>query len=408
MKGTKLIPVVLMDCDIRSIEGVISSYGRRGVEVIALSAQRDTPPPAFKSKYVRHTYYSPKVSESPAYLDFLLELPHRGVLVYSSDAGAEFVSQHQEVLRRAGYRLNIAAYETFRRGFDKDKIFKECQACGVPTMKTKEIESVEDLYAAAEAFGLPLILKPTRLAGGAYRKVTDTESIPEVYAYMRALIRSEEHAAQQSCLIAQEFVAHHHQDIYCCETYYPANRSERRFLSIQKVRPNINYDGTVGSRLYAGQTVEQPELERLSAQILDHLGWKGFAHLDWLYSQKYERFLLCEINPRLPGFSNFTTAVGFDMAWYYYADLTARQAKPFRFRRALYFEALRHPGDLTTNLLAVKKGHLSLWAFLQPYLKIFTFRYKVVMDVYYGADLGLTWANYKISFRNLLKKISRP
>jgi len=274
-------------------------------------------------------------------------------------------------------------------------------------MQTREVHGLDDVYAAERELGLPLILKPTRLAGGRYRKIRQAAEIPEAYAEMAALIGSDEFAAQQSDLIVQEFIEHRYDDIYCCESYYARSHSERQFLSIRKVRPNINYDGTVGSRLYAGKTVKSPELERYTRRILDHLNWTGFAHLDWLYSKKHDSYLLCEINPRLPGFSNFITALGFDMGWDYYADLTGAPREAFRFKRALYFEALRHPGDLTTNLLAVKNGYLNPWAYFGSYFKILTLRYKVVFDVFYGSDPQLTWENYKISFRNLANKVKK-
>ena len=406
MPETKqLPPAILMDCDIRSIEGVISSFGKRGVEVIALTAQ-SAPPPAFKSRYVKAKYQSPTVWQEEAYLQFLVDLPHRGVLVYSSDAGAEFVSKNKEAIQEAGFLINVADFELFKRAFNKDEIYKECQASGVPTMATKEVNSIQDIYDAVEEIGFPLLLKPTRLAGGKYLKIKRQEDIAPMYQEMMDLIHSEEYEVQQSDLIIQEFIVHHYTDIYCCESYYPINNKDHDFLSIRKVRPNINYDGTVGSRLHAGITLRLPELERQTKQILDYLNWQGFAHLDWLYSEKHQQFLLCEINPRLPGFSNFVTSIGFDMAWYYYADLVGLQPKKYKFKRALYFEAWRHPGDLTTNLLAVFKGHLSFWSYLWSYLKIFSFRYKVVFDVFYSRDFKLTWENYKISFRNLRRKIN--
>lgn len=396
-----------MDCEIRAIEGVIGAFGKRGVEVIALSSQQETPPPAFRSRYVSRAYVSPTISEERAYLEFLLQLPHRGVLVYSSDAGAEFASKYREEIRRAGYLVNIPDIGTFRKAFNKDCIYKVCAECGVPTMQTREVAALEDVYAAQREIGLPLILKPTRLAGGRYRKIAKAEEIPAAYEEMTELVRSAEFAAQQSGLIVQEFVEHGYDDIYCCESYYGLRHPGRRFLSIRKIRPNINYDGTTGSRLHAGETIQSPELERHTERLLDHLNWTGFAHLDWLYSKKREKFLLCEINPRLPGFSNFITAVGFDMAWDYYTDLTGLPRAPFRYKRALYFEALRHPGDLTTNLLAVKNGYLKPGAYFGSYLKVLTLRYKVVFDVFYGSDPGLTWENYKISFRNLARKVKR-
>ena len=272
-------------------------------------------------------------------------------MVYSSDAGAEFVSRYKTEIQQAGYLINISDFATFKRAFDKDRIYLECLACGVPTMKTKEVHKIEDIYTAVEEIGFPLFLKPTRLAGGHHYVIKTTEDIPPAFEEMNALIQSEKYAAQKSKLIVQETITYGYDDIYCCESYYPVKGLGRDFLSIQKLRPNINYDGSVGSRVHVGKTIKSPELEKYTQLILDHLDWKGFAHLDWLYSKKHQSFLLCEINPRLPGFSNFITSIGFDMAWNYYADLTKEAAIPFRFKNALYFEALRHPGGFNNKFI---------------------------------------------------------
>jgi predicted ATP-grasp superfamily ATP-dependent carboligase len=398
--------VILMDCEIRSIEGIISSFGKRGIKIIALTAEKDNPP-GFKSKYVRYTYNTPEVREEQEYLKFLIDLPHRGVLVYSSDSGAEFVSRYKCEIQDAGYLINIPDIETFRTAFNKDSIFKVCAECGVPTMRTKDVYSIDDIYSAFEEIGLPLILKATRLAGGRYWKIKDSKDIPLAYKEMNRLIQSEEFEVKKSGLIIQEYIEHEYDEIYCCESYYSLKHVSYGFLSIQKLRPDINYDGTVGSRLFVGETIALPELELFTKRILDHLNWNGFAHLDWLYSKKHQSFLLCEINPRLPGFSNFITKIGFDMAWYYYTDLTKMDKPLYRFKRALYFEALRHPGDLTTNLLAVINGHLNVWSYIKPYVKTLTLKYTVVFDVFYGTDLSLTWENYKIAIRSIVKRIGK-
>ncbi|MCB9302691.1 MAG: hypothetical protein H6566_18770 [Lewinellaceae bacterium] len=404
MNKSTNVPVILMDCEHRSIQGVISSFGKRGIEIVALSAQRENPPPAFRSKYVDHTYFSPTVWEEEAYLKFLIDLPHRGVLLFSTDSAAQYVSKYKRQIQDAGYLVNILDYEILRKSFDKDSIYRVCKEIGVPTIKTKEVNSIEDIYSAAEEIGYPLLLKPTRLAGARFQKIDKLEDIPRAYELMNGMIHSEQFAPQESGMIVQEYIIYDFNDIYCIECYFSRDQSSKEILVIEKIRPDINYDGTVGSRIYAGKTIRSADLERLTQQVLDHFNWTGIANVDWLYSKKYDDYLLCEINPRLPGFSNFPTKIGFEMAWYYYADLTDTPREAFQFKPALYFEALRHPGDLTSNLVAVFKGHLSLWGFIKPYLKMFTGRYQVVFDVYYGADFGLTWENYKISINNLIKK----
>ncbi len=389
------VPAILLDCDTRAIEGVISSFGKRNIPVIALSAEPD--PPAFHSRYVRKRYHSPPVWEEKAYLKFLIELPERGVLLYSDDASATFVSKHREELLDAGFPLNVLGIDRFYRGFDKGQLAAAAKQAGVPTIPTETVRSLADLQRAWETLDTPIILKATRLAGGKFEIIRHAKDLAPAYDIMQALIRAEGYAHMESELIAQEFITYDYDEIYCCEAFYTLRAEPVGFLSLHKIRPNINRDGTAGGRMFAGETERNETLEQHTRTILDHLGWRGLAHLDWIYSRKYQQYLLCEINPRLPGFSNLLTKVGFEMAYYYYADLCELPIPPYQYQAARYHEALRMPGDITTGVYAMLKGYLSPGPFLASYWRSFTSPDPVYFDIHYPDDPGFTrrsWADH--------------
>ncbi|WP_017732517.1 ATP-binding protein [Nafulsella turpanensis] len=403
------IPVILLDCDTRAIEGVIHSFGKRKIPVIALSSKHQ--PPAFYSRYVKYKYQSPPVSREEEYLTFLLNLPHRGVLLYSDDASAAFVNRYAARLRENGYLLNTPDAKTFEDGFDKASLARAAKAANVPVIPTIEVKKLEDLQEAWEQLEKPIILKATRLAGGKFIQIHRQEELKKAFEEMDALIHSPAHRHMQSGLIAQEFIYYNYDEIYCCESYYTSDSKAAGFLSIHKIRPNINKDGTAGGRLFAGESVEDPVLKAHTKALLDHLQWKGMAHLDWIYSKKYQQYLLCEINPRLPGFSNFLTKVGFEMAYFYYADLCGQALPEVKFEKALYFEALRMPGDITTGIYAISKGYLPLKSFVASYLQLLSFKHNVCFDILYKSDPGFTlksWSEHlsymlKRPFRSLMK-----
>ena len=395
-------PVILLDCDVRAIEGVIYSFGQRKIPVVALSAQPN--PPAFRSRYVHRIYQSPPVAQEQAYLDFLVRLPERGVLLYADDASATFASKHRDRLLEHGFLINILAPGDFYRGFDKGQLAEAAADVAVPVIPTLTVRSRADLQTAWEQWGAPMILKATRLAGGKFEIIRQPEDLDSAYRTMHTLIHAEGYAHMQSGLIAQEFIHYAYDEIYCCEAFYTTASEPTGFLSIHKIRPNINRDGTAGGRLFAGETLVDPTLEAHTRTILDHLRWQGPAHLDWIYSPKYQQYLLCEINPRLPGFSNLLTKVGFEMAYYYYADLCELPVPAYRFRRALYFEALRMPGDITTGVYAILKGYLSARSFVSSYLRLLTFRHPVYFDIFYPSDPAFTRRSWSDQLRYLIKR----
>lgn len=307
-------------------------------------------------------------------------------------------------MRQAGFLINIAEADVFDRGFDKAQLFLATQQAEVPTIPTVIVEQLADLEEAWQTLDKPMILKATRLAGGKFQIIRRAADLPAAYRTMTTLIRSEAHRHMQSGLIAQEFIEYRYDEIYCCEAYYTTRAAPTGFLSIHKIRPNINHDGTAGGRLFAGETVQDQALEQHTRRLLDHLGWKGMAHLDWLYSRKYQQYLLCEINPRLPGFSNLLTKVGFEMAYYYYADLCGLPIPPYEFQRAKYFEALRMPGDITTGVYAILKGYLPARSFIHSYLSLLTFRHRVCLDIFYRHDPAFTLKSWSEHAAYLLKR----
>ena len=397
---TKPVPVIILDCNIRATEGIIYSFGSRGIPVVALSSEKN--PPAFYSKYVTQKYISPKVQDEKALLKFLLNLPVKGVLLYSDDASILFVSKNLEALKKAGYLINAPEYSKLIEGFDKGMLFEATQKCNVPTIPTVRIHQFEDIYTAWEKLDKPIIFKPTRLAGGKFTMVKEKSELEIAYNKIYDLVNDDEYKNMESEIIAQEFLEYDYDDIYCCESYYTKDNKAVGFLSIHKIRPNINKDGTAGGRLYAGETIKNKDLEYFTKTILDYLQWNGLAHLDWFYSHKYKQYLLCEINPRLPGFSNLVTKVKFDMAYYYYADLLDLPIPVFQFKKALYFEALRMPGDITGGFYAIMKGYIKFNSFIKSYLNIL--KHPTYFDVLYKNDPWfniMSWKNFLI---HLLKR----
>lgn len=397
------VPVILLDCDLRATEGVISSFGKRGIPIIGLSSKKR--PPAFHSRYIKKKYQSPPVSQKEAYLDFLLNLSERGVLLYSDDASASFVVEHASSLSAAGYLMNVAPPNVFWQGFDKGQLACAANEADIPVIPTVIVQSLEDLQKAWDSLDKPIILKATRLAGGKFELIHEQEELKPAFELMHSLIHAEGYAHMQSGLIAQEFIHYDYDEIYCCESYYTTQSKPSGFLSIHKIRPNINKNGTAGGRLFAGETIQNTALEEHTQSLLDHLQWKGFAHLDWIYSRKYQQYLLCEINPRLPGFSNLLTKVGFDLAYYYYADLCGYSVKPYQYKKALYFEALRMPGDITTGIYAIMKGYLPLKPFLYSYARLLSGRHNVYLDIFYGSDPAFTAASWS---EHLFYMMRRP
>ncbi len=370
MTNQPAIPAIILDCDFRSQSGIIQSFGRKGIPVTALSSKEDCP--AFHSRYVTKKIQSPSLDNGEdKYIDFLLNLPEKGVLIYSNDPCAVAIAKHQQRLKDAGYLLTISDPILLEETFDKWECYKLATSLDIPMPKTQLVESVNDIFEAWDTFEKPVILKGTTLAGGMYHKLTKKNQIEECWDRINKTVNHQAYASRMSRIILQEWHQYPMTDNWSCETVYDPNSQAAGFFTIQRTRCSLNEDGTYSSRLFAGHFAPCPELVEKTKKILSEMKWRGFAHVEYFYVPNKKAFMLTEVNPRLPGYSYYPSSAGFDMAYYYYASLTGIPFnKPTTFKPSIYLETFHYPGDFTSGIIHILKGNISLLPFLNSYLQL--------------------------------------
>ncbi|MEI8349370.1 MAG: hypothetical protein WCI77_04365 [Candidatus Omnitrophota bacterium] len=399
------IPVILADSELRSQEGLLASFGIRRIPIIALSSVSNST--AFKSRFVSKSVISPSVEKGKEYIKFLLDLPYRGVLIYSGDISAELISESQAELIHGGYSLNIAELDTFEKVFDKWQCYTYCKSIGINTPQSFLADTIENTEKGWKALSENCIIKATRLAGGIYRKVENKNNLESNYKEMENIISSPQNKYRKSSLMTQEVIECGIRDIWCSESLYNKRGECAGVLCIQKIRTCFNSDGTFGSRLYVGKVIGNRRLEELTKKLLNNLHWKGFVHLDWIFSKKEQDYFLTDFNPRLPGFSNLLFRSGFDIGYGYYADLLNLPTSVTT-KKCIYFECFRVPGDISGGIGAIAKKRITLKEFIFPYFYISNPNYKKVFDVFMLEDplyTFLSWCKDTSSF--LIRKFGR-
>lgn len=253
----------------------------------------------------------------------------------------------------------------------------------------------------------PFIIKATTLAGGNYVKISKPCEVMAAYEKMSELISRPENIPLQPRLLAQEWLEYEMEDIWCVEAYYDQKGKARGFFPIKKARTVIYKDGTYGSRLYAGESMANDILTESTRRLLDSLEWKGLAHLDWVYCRDKGQYYLTEINPRLPGFSFFPSQAGFEMGYYYYADLTGQPFECHHTDNTLYFETLRYPGDLSSAMAACFRKQYSFLKLCKSYARIFTEKKSVVMDYFNSRDIKMTVCNLLLIIKTICAELRK-
>lgn len=394
---------ILPNCNVRAMEGVISSLGKKGIPVIGLSTVSKCS--AFHSKYVVKKIITPPTTNEDDFLDFLISKVPKGILYASDDQTTLLFSKNADLLKKEGFLINVPEYLQLKTGFDKWLCFKKASSIGIPCALSYKISCRNDLDFVKKNMPIPFILKATTLAGGNYVKVVNIKELETAYSTIKATIEKQKNCILDPEIIAQEWLEYEMEDIWCLESYYDKTGVPKGFMPVRKVRTEIKPDGTYGSRVYAGEACSCPELISLSRKLLDSLDWQGFAHFDWIYSSKKSRFFLTEINPRLPGFSFYPSNAGFEMAWYYYADLAGLPYHVPKPTPSLYFEPLRYPGDLTSAVSTVLRGQYSLKKIFSSYARIFSETKPVVFDFFDTNDLRMTTYNIFLMISKMLREV---
>ncbi|QFS86934.1 MULTISPECIES: ATP-grasp domain-containing protein [unclassified Marinobacter] len=397
-------PVYLMDCEQRCAEGVLYSLARNGCRVIGLTSVS-----FFPMRFSRHLaswYSSPTLSEGfEEYLQFLKSLPEAGVILPSGDLSVKFLARYFRELTDAGFMLSVPGTGDLETLFDKLSCNRACANAGIPVAKTWSLSELEDDPTIIERLRWPVIVKPTALAGGNYRKVEETGELEQAIDYISGIVQKESVRLNESGVVIQEWIDSGMTDNWSCDVFCDSQGRIVDHVTIQRVRTSLNEKGTPTSRMYCGVFQPEPRLLERTEQLLKAHRWKGFAHVEYIYCSRDEEFYLTEVNPRLPGYSYLLSATGHEQGWYYVADLIGvdydSQGKD---SGVVYFESLRYPGDLTDGVVNAVRGNLDISTLLSSYWRALFSPDQVVIDHFNRKDLGLTFGLVLFNVRTFIEK----
>lgn len=412
-KGTALTDrfVYLMDCEQRCAEGVLYSLASRGYRVIGLTTS--TFFPMRFSWHIHSWLRSPALNDGfDQYFNFLKALPEKGVIIPSGDLSAKFLSRYATRLAGEGFLLNVPAQDSFDILFDKYTCNRACASMRIPVARTFSINEIEQNPSIVDSLRWPVVVKPTALAGGNYRKVDERGGLASAIGEIRQAVEKESVRLNESGVVVQEWVDSCMEDNWSCEVFYNKAGQLIDSVTIKRVRTSLNEQGTPTSRMYCGVLVPETRLVERTEKLLNAYDWRGFAHVEYIYSRKDDEFYLTEVNPRLPGYAYLLSASGHEHGWFYVADLLGDTFHVNgKSRGVTYFEALRYPGDVTDGVINSLRGHLDFGSLFASYLRAFRSQDQVVIDHFnvkdLGQTLGLILTNLKSFFDKSVSYVKR-
>ena len=154
--------VLVLGDDAKAFLAVVRSLGRRGIEVH--SAPPDLAAPALRSRYIARIHRLPLYASGAeawvAAVRAIVEREKIAWIVPTSDAGLLRLIRHADALGRE--RLALPGERAEALFTDKAQTRRLAFECGVPVCRGRPITAGDDPAALADAFGLPLVLKPRR------------------------------------------------------------------------------------------------------------------------------------------------------------------------------------------------------------------------------------------------------
>ncbi len=287
------------------------SLGRRGVEVVTGDEYGMTA--ASFSKYSKASFRYPNPAKEPeAFLDKLEEviLEHK-----PEDESTPYVLMpiHKETYLIARHRerfephirVPVPEIEQIMRVHNKGTMAAYAMERGLPLPTTWIPESMEHFQSIADRVKLPAFVKLREAASGVGIRKVDT--LDELKSTFEEFIEHFELKEKDYPIIQQAVPG----DDYCVTALFDRGRLAAS-MTYRGLRAFPPERGATVLR----ETVEAPEMEKVSADLLGPLGWHGVAQLDFRSEGTPGATpYLIEVNPRFFGGLIQSVESGWDYPW---------------------------------------------------------------------------------------------
>jgi len=300
---------------------VIRNLGRLGVPVYAVTEDRFTP--AALSRYLCGRYDWPTTGlEDPARLvEGLLDIGRRFdrpvIALPTDDEAAVLVAEHGAVLAEH-FLIPGVSPGLPRRLADKHGLAELCRVHGVPAPASMLPSSVDDLFAAADQIGYPVVVKNARPWNRLRHRAVGSSTVVADEAGLRAIADG---WTSMPGVLVQEYIRAVAGSDWVVDAYCDGNSSAVALFTGVKVRCWPAQAG-VGSLLHAAPN---QAIAEMTADLCRKVGYKGIADLDWRFDRRAGDFKLLDFNPRLGAqFQLFRSDVGIDVLRALHLDLTGR------------------------------------------------------------------------------------
>ena len=254
-------------------------------------------------------YYQVPRGDDPNYAKVLLDIcikEHVDVVIPIMSAELVALAENEEMFRNAGVTLSISNLESLKIANNKLALFEYMKANNIPVPKFWMVNAVEDVDAAIEHIGVPVVFKTTEGSGSRGMRIIDPsksrfdilfhEKPTSAYVTLQDFKETLQEGDMPPMLAMEYLPGHEYTVDMLCDNGKVLYNMCRRGLNVQT---SIILDGVVE---------DKPEITNLCAQVAEKLKLTGNIGFD-VKERADGTPVIMECNPRATaGVSEFTAS----------------------------------------------------------------------------------------------------
>ena len=357
-KDLRKIRVFVTDGYWRKTVAAVRALGRMGLRVTV--GESTYLAPAFFSRYCSRRVRTPSpVLETSQYLDFLEDYltlhPHQVLMPMEEDT-LLLLAQHSERFARIT-RLPFGAYDNLLFARDKLKVLRKAEALHIPTPKTYEINSIDEIEALAGQLHYPVVVKPREGSGSAGMYYVSESS--QLFPALKRLFLSgrlplvQERLPAEGAGIGASFLLDHKHQV-------------RASFIHRRVREYPVEGGPSTLR----ESIIHEQARDDGARLLQSLHFTGVAMVEFKMDSRDHKAKLLEVNPRFWGSLALAIDAGVNFPYLLTLMALERDFPPVVDYRLGHFCRWLLPGDILHFFKNPGRWHLkpSFFQFRGPTL----------------------------------------
>lgn len=305
------IKVLLIEGRARQVLPLAKSMNQLGLEVTTYNGSKLDP--GYSSRYPHRrilAFFDAREPEkSLEALRSELERYHYDLVVPLNDDIAIQLSKHKEELSHLTTPI-VEDWGRFQYACDKLKTMQMCMENGLPCPKT--FSSKEDFLTQEATVSYPLVVKPR--TGQAAVGFHISENKADLVNYYD---KAEE---KYGPMLIQEYIPQ--TDIqYKSEMYVDREGKLKAACVFAKNR----WYPVDGGSSTLNTTVDRPDIIATCKQLLEKIGWRGYADIDLIQDPRDNVAKVMEINPRITGSVKICFAAGVNFSKLILQDFKGEQ-----------------------------------------------------------------------------------